>query len=323
MNLVRICKSRLEGCFVLELRQNHALSPHDPRTDTRIMLRILLLSALLTTFFPSVSATDQDAPKLDFPAASPGCKLEQRVGVTDVVINYARPSAKGRKVFGELIAYGEVWRTGANAATTISFSTPVKFGGADVPAGKYSLHTIPGAKEWTVILNKVVDQWGSYAYDAKEDQARVTVKPSTLAEPVETLELGIGDLREASAMFTLAWEHTRVAVKIEIDLKSMLVPQIEAAMAGSGQKPYMQAAMFYYENDLDLTKAIQWMDAGLAQQPEAFWMTYRKGLILAKKGDKKGAIAAAEASLAMARKADAGIREEYVRLNEALIAKLK
>lgn len=287
------------------------------------MLRILILSALLTSFAPTSFATTEDAPKLDFPAASPLAKVEQRVGVTDVAISYARPSVKGRKVFGDLIAYGEVWRTGANAATTVSFSTPVKFGGVDVPAGKYSLHTIPAAKEWTVILNKVVDQWGSYTYDAKQDQARAMVKPIALTEPVETLEIGLGDLRDSSAMFTIAWERTRVAVKIDMDLKTTLVPQIEAAMAGSGEKPYAQAAMFYYENDLDLDKAARWMDAAIAQKPDALWWIYRKGLILAKKGDKKGALAAAEASLAMARQAEGGIKEEYVRLNEALIAKLK
>lgn len=284
-------------------------------------LRPVFLAVVATSLAASLAA--QTPAKVDFPAASPLGKLEQKVGITDVAVSYARPSAKGRKVFGELVPHGEVWRTGANTSTTISFSTPVKFGGTDVPAGKYSLFTIPGATEWTVILNKATEQWGSYAYDEKQDQVRVKAKPIALAEPIETFEIGIGDLRDTSASLVLSWEKTRVAVKLEVDLKSTLVPQIEAVMAGQGKKPYLSAAMFYYENDLDLKKALAWIDAGIAEQPDAFWMTYRKGLILAKMGDKKGAIAAAEASLAMARKAEGAIKDEYVRLNEALIAKLK
>jgi len=284
------------------------------------LLRAAILSSVAAAL--AVSAHAQ-TPKIDFPAASPVSKIEQRVGVTDVEIVYARPSAKGRKVFGELVPFGEVWRTGANNATSITFSTPVKFGGTDVPAGKYALFTIPAAGEWTVILSKVTEQWGSYQYDKKDDQARAIVKPIALTDAVETFEIGIGDLRDTSATLVLTWEKTRVPVKIEVDVKSVLVPQIEAAMAGSGKKPYLSAAMFYYEHDLDLKQALTWMDAGLAEQPEAFWMTYRKGLILAKMGDKKGAIAAAEASLALAQKAEGGIKAEYVRLNEALIAKLK
>ncbi len=284
------------------------------------MLRAAVLSSVAATL--AVSAHAQ-SPKIDFPAASPVGKIEQRVGLTDVEVEYSRPSAKGRKVFGELVPFGEVWRTGANNATSVSFSTAVKIGGTEVPAGKYALFTIPAAGEWTVILSKVTEQWGSYQYDKKDDQVRVTVKPVALAEAVETLEIGIGDLRDTSATLVITWEKTRVPVKIEVDVKGVVVPQIEAAMAGSGKKPYLSAAMFYYEHDLDLKKALAWMDAGLAEQPEAFWMTYRKGLILAKMGDKKGAIAAAEASLALAQKAEGGIKAEYVRLNEALIAKMK
>lgn len=289
------------------------------------MLNLLLRSALLatTTALAATTLAAQDGPKLEFPAASPAAKVEQRVGVTDVVVTYARPSARGRKVFGELVPNGQVWRTGANSASTISFSTAVKFGGSEVPAGKYSLYTIPDTKEWTVILNKVTDQWGSYSYDVKQDQLRVTAKPTTLADAVETFEIGFGDVRDTGATLNLTWEKTRVAVKLEVDLKSTLVPQIEAAMAGEGKKPYLQAAMFYYENGLDLKKAAAWIDAGIAEQPKAFWMLYRKGLILEKMGDKKGAIAAAEASLEQARKAEGEIKAEYVRLNEALLARLR
>lgn len=290
------------------------------------MLSTFVRSALLVAVVAAASITPalaQGGPKLDMPAASPAGKFEQRVGLTDVAVTYGRPSVKGRKIFGELVPYGQVWRTGANTATSVSFSTAVKFGGADVPAGKYALFTIPEAGEWTVILSKVTGQWGAYAYDAKDDQVRVKVKPAKLAESVETLELGLGNLRDDSATLDIRWETTRVSIPIAVDVVGVVVPQIEAAMKGEGKKPYFQAAMFYYEHNLDLKQALAWMDAGLAEQPDAFYMVYRKGLILEKSGDKKGAIAAAEQSLAMAEKAQGGIKDEYIALNKALIARCK
>ncbi|MBL9216083.1 MAG: DUF2911 domain-containing protein [Opitutaceae bacterium] len=291
-----------------------------------------LLRPLLTVFAGSVLATGlfaqtPAAPKLEFPAASPAATLKQRVGITDIEITYSRPSMRGRKIFGGLEPYGAVWRTGADNATKITFSTPVKFGGVDVPAGTYALFSIPGESEWTVILNRVSGQWGSYGYDAANDVARARVKPVALATPVETFAIGIADIGSNSATLYLAWENTRVPVKLEVDVVGMLVPQVEAVMASSAEKkPYFSAAMFYYANNLDLDKALAWMDAGLAEQPKAYWMIYRKGLILAKKGDKAGAIAAAKQSLALAAsdpKAPPPLKEEYTRLNHALIASLQ
>lgn len=287
------------------------------------LLRIAVLALAVTTAAPSLLAQDGGAKKLDFPAASPNATTKQRFGVTDVEIEYARPSVKGRKIFGELVPNGEVWRTGANAATKVTFSTDVKFGGADVPAGTYALFTIPELHEWTVILNKVAGQWGSYAYDQKNDLVRVKAKPVALTESVETLEIGLANLANSSATFHITWEKVRVPVKLETDLVALLVPRIEEAMAGDGEKPYFPAAMFYFENGLDLKKAKDWIESAAAADPEAFWITYRQGLILEKMGDKKGALAAAQASLEKASKAKGEIKDEYTRLNNALIARLK
>jgi len=286
-------------------------------------LPIALCALIATSFVQGSSATLAQEPKLEFPQASPGSTLQQRVGLTDVEVVYARPSVKGRKIFGGLVPHDEIWRTGANSATKVTFSTDVKFGGSPVPAGSYALFTIPGATEWSVILSKVTGQWGSYAYSDKDDQARVKVKPLTLAESVETLTIDVNDLRDDSATLVISWEKTRVAVKIETDLVKVLVPKIDAAMAGSGKKPYFAAAMFYYEHDLDLKKASAWIDEAIKEQPDGLWIIYRKGLILAKMGDKKGAIAAATQSLEMANKAGGAIGAEYKRLNESLIASLK
>src|SRR5687767_13899426 len=256
------------------------------------ILSVALLAFAASLLSPAPSPGPAAAQELQFPQASPPCTLEQRIGLTDVVVVYGRPGVKGRKIFGGLEPYGQVWRTGANAATTVSFSTGVKFGGADVPAGTYTLFSIPGEQEWTVILDKKVGQWGNYSYDAKNELARVKVKPIALAEPVETLTIGLGDLRDDSATFYFEWEKVRVPVKLEVDVVKLLVPQIEQAMAGTGDKPYFPAAMFYYDHDLDLTKAAAWIEEAIKQQPDGFWVVYRKGLILAKKGDKAGALAA-------------------------------
>ncbi|MBI2516083.1 MAG: DUF2911 domain-containing protein [Opitutae bacterium] len=281
----------------------------------RTILSIISGSALAAGLFAQAPA-----PKLAFPDASPAGSVKQRVGLTDIEISYNRPSMKGRAVFGHLVPYGSIWRTGANTATKITFSTDVKLNGTAVPAGTYELFTIPGETEWTVIIHKNMSQWGSYAYDMKNDVARISAKPSALGFPVETLSIYLDNLRAESATLNILWEKTIVPVAVTVDVKSTLVPQIEAAMAApEGKKPYFPAAMFYYENNLDLKKAVAWMDAGIAEKPDAYWMIYRKGLVLAKMGDKAGAIAAAEQSLALAEKQTGELREEYVRLNKALI----
>jgi Protein of unknown function (DUF2911) len=287
------------------------------------MKKLIAPLVLGAAFFTS-GLHAQEAKKIDFPQPSPPASIKERVGVTGVSIEYSRPSARERKIFGGLVPYGAVWRTGANAATKITFSTDVKLGGAAVPAGSYALFTIPGEAEWTVILSKVVDdQWGSYAYDKKDDQARITVKPVAAAEPLETMAIGLQDIHAGKANLVIAWEKTRVPVEIDTDVVGKIKPQIEAAMAVSGEKPYFAAAMFYYENDLDTALAKEWIEAAATKQPDAVWIIYRKGLILKKAGDKEGAMAAAKQARELASKADGELKAEYTRLSENLIASLK
>jgi hypothetical protein len=263
------------------------------------------------------------APQLAFPQASPTETLKQRIGVTDIEVVYSRPSARGRVMLGGNNPYGEVWRTGANSATRISFSTPIAVEGQHLDAGTYELFSIPGKDEWTLIFQKAGNQWGAYAYDMKNDVLRVTAKPVTLAEPVETFTIGFNDINGGTATLNLKWEKTHVSVKLDTDLVSVMVPRIEAAMAAAGKKPYAQAAMFYIDNNLDLDKAASWMDSAIAEQPDAFYLIYHKARILAKKGDKAGAEAAAKQSIELASKTTGPAKDEYTRLNEALIASLK
>lgn len=284
---------------------------------------VALCVVAASTFATTASSTPGQAPKVEFPAASPAAKLQQRVGITDIGIEYARPGVKGRKIFGDLVPYDEVWRTGANGATKITFSTDAKLGGQAVPAGSYALFTIPTRGDWTVILNKVTEQWGSYKYDEKNDLLRVKVKPVTLADAVETMTIELAEIRDDSAMLVIEWDKLRVSVKIEVDTVGMVVPQIRAAMAAEGKKPYFPAAMFFYEHDLDLKQAVQWIDEAIKEQPDAMWIIYRKGLILAKADDKAGALAAAKQALELANKAGGSLGAEYKHLCEALIARVQ
>ncbi len=279
-----------------------------------------LLLSISSGFIFACSAFAADAPKVEFPAASPGCTLKQRIGLTDVELTYSRPGVKDRQIFGGIVPYGKVWRTGANGATKLVFSTDVKLNGNKVPAGTYALMTIPGKEEWTIIINKGAEQWGSYKYDEKADVTRFTVKPTTLDKLLETFTIEFNEIRDESSKLNLAWEKTLIPIKLEVDYVDKLTSQIDAVMnSDDAKKPYFQAAMFYYNHDKDLKKASKWVDAAIAER-EAHYMIYLKAEILEKLGDKGGAIAAAKRSSELAEKAnDSG----YVKLNELLIKRLQ
>src|ERR1700733_12507133 len=250
--------------------------------------------------------------KVDFPAASPACTLKQRVGLTDIEIVYSRPGVKDRAIFGGLIPYGQVWRTGANAATKITFSTAVKLNGTDLPAGTYALFTIPGEDEWTIIISKNVTQ-SPLEYDEKGDVVRFKTTPITRGQSLETFTIEFNLIRDESAVLNLVWDKTVVPIKIDIALTDKLVPQIEAAMA----------ATFYYNHDQDLKKALDWVNAGLADNPGiAFEILHLKAQILAKQGNKEDAIAAATQSIDLATKAQ-GATSSFVKMNQDLIASLQ
>ncbi|MEO5959611.1 MAG: DUF2911 domain-containing protein [Opitutaceae bacterium] len=288
---------------------------------TRIISLPVVAAVLLVG--GSLHAQPASAPKIAFPAASPDSVVKQKVGFTDIEVTYSRPGVKGRKIFGGLEPYGAVWRTGANSATKISFSTPVKIEGNTLPAGAYALYSIPGANEWTVIFNKVTGEWGAYSYKAENDALRVKVKPTALAQAVETFTIDINDIKTESATLNLVWEKTRVPVKLEFDVVKSVVAQIDAAMASGAVLPeaaYFSAAMFYYEHGLDLRKAKTWVEEATKGEKPLFYMLHGKAKILAKLGDKAGATAAAKQSIAAA---DGAAKAEYTRLNEALMASLK
>lgn len=266
------------------------------------------------------AATAAETPKLEFPQPSPSCTLKQRVGLTDVEVTYSRPGKKDREIFGTVVPYDKVWRTGANAATKLVFSTPVKLNGNEVPAGTYALMTIPGKEEWTVIINKNTDQWGSYKYDEKQDLVRFKVKPVELAKSVDAFTIEFNDIRDESSNLNLTWDKTSVPIKLEVSYVEKLMADIDKVMSSDdAKKPYFQAAAFYFNHGGDLAKASKWVDQAIAER-EAFYIVHLKAQILAKQGEKKEALAAAKRSSELAEKANDGA---YIRLNDELIKKLQ
>jgi hypothetical protein len=289
--------------------------------------KILLMTLAVAGGMAFTSQLSAQSPRVNFPAASPACTIKQRVGLTDITVVYSRPGMKDRTVFGGIVPYDTVWRTGANAATKITFSTDVKLDGNDIPAGSYSLFTIPGTNEWTIIINKDADQFGAFRYKADDDLVRFTVTPRTLDDTtLDAFTIEFNRIRDDSALLMLIWDKTIVPIRLQVDVASKIVPQIEAAMAAPGKKAdsfYFQAAQFYYDHDQDLNKALDWINAGLADKPMiAFEMLHLKAQILAKQGDKAGAIAAAKESTDLAIKTE-GPGNSFVWMNQQLISSLQ
>ncbi|MBL7699937.1 MAG: DUF2911 domain-containing protein [Chitinophagaceae bacterium] len=256
---------------------------------------------------------------LKVPAPSPGSTIKQDFGLSSVELSYSRPSVKGRKIFGDLVPYDKVWRTGANGATTITFGDEVSIGGKKVPAGKYGLLTIPGQQEWTVIITKATNVTSPSAYKEADDVVRVKVQPNELPFPVETFMIIFDDIKATSMQAVILWDRTAVAFPISTEIDSKVTSQIDKLMK-TDKPPYFQAAMYYLESGKDLTKAVEWFDKALQDDSKAFWVYHNKANALAKLGKKKEAAEAAQKSITYAKEAN---NDDYVALNEKLLASLK
>lgn len=259
------------------------------------------------------------AQGLKIPQPSSGQTITQDFGLGKITLTYSRPNVKGRTIFGGMEPLGVVWRTGANAATRIKFTEDVKIEGKDLPAGEYGLFSIPGKKEWTVIFNKIADQWGAYQYKESDDVLRVTVKTTPLKDKVETLTMQFGDVTETSAQLNVMWEHSAFAVNITTSIDEKVMANIAEAMKGE-KKPYFAAAQYYFQTGKDLKTALEWMTEAEKSDPKAPWFKLWKGRIQLKMGDKAAAMATAQQGIdaAKAQKID-----EYVRLNTELLAQAK
>lgn len=250
------------------------------------------------------------------PQSSSSQTLIQEFGLGKVTVKYSRPNIKGRSISADLAPYGEVWRTGANDATVISFSDAVTLEGNALAAGEYALFTIPGKDEWTIILNKETKQWGAYSYKQSEDVLRFKVKTAKLKEKVETFTIAFNDVTTSTARLDLIWGNIRVTVNMTTDVDSKVMAGIDEAMKGE-KKPYYPAAVYYFENGKDLTKALEWISIAEATDQKAPWFKYQKARIQLKMGDKAGAVQTAKAGIEAAKAMN---NAEYIRLNGKILA---
>lgn len=269
----------------------------------------------LTILIASFTAEAQ----LKTPQPSPKAVVNQIVGLTDVEIEYSRPGVKGRTIFGDLVPFGKLWRTGANANSTISFSEDVVFDGKTLKKGKYALFTTPKADNWEIVFYKTTDNWGIPEEWKEENIAlKTTAKPETLNRNVESFTISINNLDNNFAHLELSWEKTLVAFKFGVSTQKTTIANIEKALAGPTAGDYFSAAQFYFQSNGDLNKALGYVNKALDLNVEKpFWYNRLKSLIQAKLGDKKGAIETAKLSLAAAEMAK---NNDYIKMNRDSIA---
>ena len=248
-----------------------------------------LAVALGVLLFTAPQALAQ-APPLTLPQVSPSASVTQRVGLTDITVAYHRPGVDKRKIWGELVPYGEVWRAGANENTTISFSSPVTVGGKKLPAGSYGLHMIPNEKAWVVILSNVSTAWGSFSYDEKEDAVRVVVTPAT-ADFEESLEYRFENPTETSANVVMSWEKLQVSFPVTVDTNAVVLASIKAELRGLGRfswQGWNQAAQWSLRSNYALDDGLAWVDRSVTMQPTYQNLRTKAGF-LEKKGEAKAA----------------------------------
>ena len=257
------------------------------------MKKILTSLAVLAVF----AAGAQELPQ-----PSPSTHLEQRVGLTDITLDYSRPSVNGRVVFGDLVPFGSHWRAGANQNTKVTFSKAVTIAGTQVAAGTYSLSMIPNKGAWTVILNTKTDMWGVDGYSQEEDVLRTEVTPQSIA-PVETMRLSLENISVSKAEIVLDWSDVRIALPVELNTMELAMANIDAAIAAEPEnwRVYRNAANFYNQNNIELATALTYMEKSIELNPDSWYSYYLYAQVLAKNDRKKEAKKAANKALEMGR----------------------
>ncbi len=263
--------------------------------------------------------------QIKMPAASPTQTLSQDFGMGKIEIVYSRPALKGRSAFGNgsvLAPTGVVWRTGANGATKVTFSHPVTVGSKLLAAGSYALFTIPGEQEWTIIFNTNSNSWGSFSYKETEDVVRLQVKPEATSNSTENFTINVDNITPETATISLKWANTLVNIPLSTDIKTTIRAQVKEATTGANVNPnaFQAAANFYYDMDKDYDNALVFADKAIAANPKAYWLLLLKGKVQKELGDKKGAMASAEACKKIATEEK---NDDYVRNANELIASIK
>lgn len=260
------------------------------------------------------------AQKINMPAPSPLQTVTQRFGLGDVTIEYSRPAVKGRTIFGDVVPYGKIWRTGANATTKITFTDEVKLEGNTVKPGTYGLYTIPGKDSWEIMLYSDLTLNGNVAeYKTEKEVLRFKVKATKIPMKIESLMINIGDISATEATLTLLWENTVIGIKMTTDIDAKVMQSIEESMK-SDKPDYFRAAGYYFDNGKDLKQALTWVSKAVEENPKAFYMYYLKARIEYKLGDKAAGKASADKTIELAKEAK---NDDYVALGTKLLAENK
>jgi len=277
------------------------------------MRKFIFCLIAVTVFFSA------KAQSIKTPLPSPPQTIKQDFGLSSIELSYSRPGVKGRKVFGDLVPFGKVWRTGANNATTIDFADDVTIGGTKILAGKYGLLTIPDKDNWTIIITKQLDVTNPTAYKQEMDVVRASVKPMMLKDKIETFTMQFANVKPSTCELEIIWDNTGVVLPISEDVESVVMKQIDDAL-NKDNRPYFQAAMYYLDSGKDLNQAVTWFDKAIQQQPDGYWIYHQRANALAKLVKRDEAKASAQKSIELAKEAK---NDDYVRLNEKLVEQLK
>lgn len=272
------------------------------------MIRIIVALAF---FIASLTVDAQ----IKIPQSSPKADVFQTVGLTDIEINYHRPSVKGRVVFGDLVPFGKIWRTGANENTTISFSEDVLINGLTLKKGKYAIYTIPNLDNWDIIFYKDTNSWGNpEKWDDAKVALKANVKSEILNKLVETFTIAVNNTDINFATLDFSWEKTFASLKIEVPTNKAALASIDKVLAGPTAGDYFSAAQYFFNSNGDLNRALNYVNKAYEMnEKKPFWYTRLKSQIQAKLGDKKGAIETAKISLDAAKVAN---NADYVKMNE-------
>ena len=278
------------------------------------MKKILLLSAIFCYSFISA--------QIKSPQPSPTATITQKVGVSNISVEYSRPGAKEREIFGGLVSYGKMWRTGANKATKITFYENCVFGGAKVKKGSYSLFTIPGKNKWTVFLNKETELWGVGDFDEEKIVCKVVAKVNECQDFTESFTIDFGTFKAFSAIMSLKWANTKIDIKIEsLEAKKLEKQYLELLTKGPSASDYYNGAKFFADNTSEYEMALEWINTAIDKRPDAFWMLYHKARILNLMGQEKDAILTANKTIEIASKKEDDYG--YIKKSKNLINNIK
>ena len=278
------------------------------------MKKILLLSA--TFCYSFISA------QIKTPQPSPTATITQKIGLSDITVEYSRPGAKGREIFGELVSYNKLWRTGANKATKITFNNDFIFGDTKVNKGSYSLFTIPGKKKWTIYLNKETELWGVGDFDEQKIVYKLVSKVNESKDFTESFTIDFGTFKAFSAIMSLKWANTKIDIRLE-DLGAIKLQKEISKLLNEGPSAndYYNGAKLFADNTSQYEMALKWINIAIEKRPDAFWMLYHKAKIFNLMGQEKDAILTANKTIEIAseKEDDYG----YIKKSKTLINDIK